>query len=97
MNGVTKTLDDWKPGRAIAAVFGDQMTALHVGPHLTCSETDLLAYALRELDEHQAAITLLVAHATKDEAGDLHELMIPGNDATDAILRHAAGEYLDQL
>jgi hypothetical protein len=57
----------------LAAVFGDAMTAEHVGSHMTCDEADALASVLRLAGHADAAATFLDGHAsTDDEPEDVH-------------------------
>lgn len=85
------------PGEALAQVFGDESRTVEFGKHFTCTEADLIAVALRDLREHQAAITFLMAHAgADDDPLDIHYYMA-GDDVTEAVLRQHTGEYLDQL
>lgn len=85
------------PGENLARVFGNSQTASTAGNRFMCHEADLIAVALRELHQHQAAITWLLGHAEgDDDEGDLHRTM-RGTDVSRAVLRQHAGEYLDQL
>lgn len=56
----------------IINVFGDAMTADHVGHHFTCTEANRIAELLRELDDHEAADTWLWGHSEGDDDGDSH-------------------------
>lgn len=53
----------------LADIFGDGMTASHLGGHLTCTEADAIARAVGLVDR-EAARTLLDGHAYEDEDGD---------------------------
>lgn len=58
----------------LAGIFGDGMTADHVGGHLTCGEANLIAGVLVALDRKDAAVVWLTGHAYGDDSGleDLH-------------------------
>lgn len=54
-------------GGLLASVFGDGMTALHVGPSFSCSEAETIAKALILLGQDEAAVTFLSGHGTEDD------------------------------
>lgn len=56
----------------LAGVFGDGMTAMHVGPHFTCSEADVIAATLAAGGHTEAAESFLSGHVAGDEPGDTH-------------------------
>lgn len=57
---------------AMAGVFGDGMTAMHVGGLFTCSEAETIADVLIESGHVEAARTWLRHHADGDDGGDMH-------------------------
>ncbi|WJN62610.1 hypothetical protein [Streptomyces phage phiScoe1] len=62
-------------GRALdelAKVFGDGMTADHVGSKFTCSEADTIARVLILTGYKDEAVAWLEGHAQGDEVDDLH-------------------------
>lgn len=59
---------------AMAEVFGDGMTAMHVGSSFNCGEADTIARVLALAGHKDAAITWLEYHASGDDSGDQHFL-----------------------
>ncbi|MGW7434704.1 hypothetical protein [Streptomyces sp. NPDC054849] len=58
--------------RPLARVFGDGMTADHVGSKFTCGEADEIALALWISGHQDAALTWLVGHAEGEDWDDAH-------------------------
>lgn len=56
----------------LAAVFGDGMTAMHLGGSFTCPEANTIAAVLALSGHIDAASEWLAAHAEHDEDHDLH-------------------------
>lgn len=56
----------------LAGVFGDGMTADHVGAKFTCSEADTIARLLVLAGHKDDAVNWLIGHAQGDEAEDSH-------------------------
>jgi hypothetical protein len=56
----------------LAQVFGRARTAERVGPHFTCREANLIAYALAASRHTDAAIVWLDEHAASDTEEDVH-------------------------
>lgn len=54
----------------LASVFGDGLTAAHIGPSLTCGEANAIAEALVIGGQKDAAITFLEAHGKGDDDED---------------------------
>lgn len=54
----------------LADVFGDGMTAVHVGGSFTCSEAETIAYALLAGGHREAAVTFMVGHGDGDDDPD---------------------------
>jgi hypothetical protein len=57
---------------ALAQVFGRPRTGRRVGPHFTCDEANIIAWALAASRHTDAAIVWLEEHAASDSADDLH-------------------------
>lgn len=57
-------------GNALAAVFGDGMTAVHTGGHFTCSEADSIAAVLISFGHPEAAAVWIEGHADGDDEED---------------------------
>lgn len=56
----------------LARIFGRVETAERVGPHFTCREANLIAYALAASRHVDAAIVWLDEHAASDTEEDTH-------------------------
>jgi hypothetical protein len=56
----------------LAQVFGRPTTAERVGPHVTCAEANVIAYALAASRHTDAAIVWVDEHAASDTAEDVH-------------------------
>jgi hypothetical protein len=56
----------------LASVFGDGMTADHVGSGFTCSEADAIARLLVLTGHKDEAVAWLEGHAQGDEVDDSH-------------------------
>ena len=69
----------------LAEVFGDPETAADVGPHVTCSEADRIAWALVASRHAHAAVVWLDGHAATDTDEDRH-----GGDGFD-VRRYITG------
>jgi len=65
----------FRAGELLAEVFGDRMTAYDVGGHMTCSEAENVAEAMRLAGQCVAADAFIEAHAENDDdPDDLHYL-----------------------
>ncbi len=53
-------------------LFDDDLFPIHLGPQLTCNETDAFADLLRATGRSWSAMTLVAHHAVADEEGDAH-------------------------
>lgn len=62
--------ETWMSLEALANVFGDEMTADHVGSRFTCTEANIIAEALIIGGFRDAAIAWLSGHAFGDEYPD---------------------------
>ena len=69
----------------LAEVFGDPEAAAEVGPHVTCSEADRIAWALVASRHANAAVVWLDGHAATDTDEDRH-----GGDGFD-VRRYITG------
>jgi hypothetical protein len=56
----------------LARIFGRPGTGKRVGPHFTCREANLIAYALVASRHVDAAIAWLDMHAASDTEEDVH-------------------------
>lgn len=56
----------------LAQVFGRPSTAERIGPHVTCREANVIAYALAASRHTDAAIVWLDEHAASDTEEDVH-------------------------
>jgi hypothetical protein len=56
----------------LAQVFGRPGTAERLGPHVTCQESNVIAYALAASRHVDAAIVWLEEHAATDTDEDVH-------------------------
>lgn len=56
----------------LAQVFGRPKTAARIGPHVTCREANVIAYALAASRHVDAAIVWLDEHAASDTEADVH-------------------------
>jgi len=56
----------------LAQVFGRPSTAERIGPHVTCREANVIAYALAASRHINAAIVWLDEHAASDTEEDVH-------------------------
>jgi hypothetical protein len=56
----------------LARVFGRPDTAERVGPHFTCEEANIIAYALSASRHEDAAVVWLEGHAASDTEEDPH-------------------------
>ena len=70
----------------LAGIFGRPATAERLGPHVTCREANLIAYALAASRHVDAAIVWLDGHAASDSEEDAH-----GGDGFDAAHYIATG------
>lgn len=74
------TVTDWehveadftKPSADVAAVFGDQATALGAGQHFTCREADTIARFLVAHGHIEEAVIWIEGHSAGDEPTDAH-------------------------
>ena len=57
----------------LAGIFGRPATAERLGPHVTCREANLIAYALAASRHVDAAIVWHDEHAASDTEEDVHE------------------------
>src|SRR4051812_29227950 len=57
----------------LAGVFGDGMTAMHVGGYFSCGEAERIADVLRYSGHWNASEVWLHGHAEGDSPGDLHD------------------------
>jgi hypothetical protein len=56
----------------LAVVFGHPSAAERIGPHVTCTEANRIAYVLVASRHTDAAIVWLDAHAACDSDDDVH-------------------------
>ena len=61
------TIDQEIDVHAALSVFADTMTALHIGPLLTCGEADNIAAGMCALGMHEEAAMFLDCHADGDD------------------------------